>query len=259
MSLHTTLKRSRLMLGALAGSLLLTGSAQALSENLSGSLALDYNSHFMSYGANVWNTDSIGDQTIVNPSVSLTYSINEGSGVYVGAWADVNDTKSTPTYYGKYVQELDVWVGYYFTAGDFKFDFTLQQWYYGQETEGIFDVTVSYATMFSPYIKAHNRFDTVGGAQQKGTMFEVGASLYSTTVGAVSLSFPVAVGFSLDDYHVAGEDGYAYSMVAAKFSVPLAEAIDFHGAVSYYNTDEDTTGNAHDGYFTLNLGVGYAF
>lgn len=263
MSLKSTLTRSRLALGALAGSLLLVNSAQAANENVSASLSFDLNSHFMSYGVNVWGaaTEDIGDEFLFQPSASVSFALNEGSAIYAGIWADINDLGASSI--GRNVQEVDVWLGYYFTAGKFKFDFTLQSWMYSGENEGIFDITVSYDTMFAPYIKAHNRIEANGG-QDKGTMFEIGATLYETTVGPVSLSVPVAVGFSLDDYHVAGEDGYAYSLVGVKFSVPLGipdsyGTWDLHGGLTYYHTDKDATGNAESGYLTAGVGVGVSF
>lgn len=263
MSLTKALKLSGLIAGA-AG-LFFSSQAQAANENVSGSLSLDFNSHFMSYGANVWgaSTEDIGDEFLFQPSAGISFALSEGSAIYSGIWADVNDL--APSSIADSVQEIDVWIGYYFTVGDFKIDFTLQSWMYASETEGIFDVTVSYDTMFSPYIKAHNRFES-NGSQEKGTIFEVGGTVYSTTVGSVSLSVPVAVGFTLDEYHVAGEEGYVYALTGVKFSMPLGipdsyGTWDLHGGVVYYDTEYRTTpaGNTETGYLTASLGVGVAF
>jgi hypothetical protein len=262
MSLTKAFKLSGLIAGAAAG-LLLSNQAQAANENVSASLSLDINSHFMSYGVNVWGTDTedIGDEFLFQPSFGLSFALNEGSAIYTGVWADVNDLGATSI--GSNVQEVDVWIGYYFTVGDFKIDFTLQSWMYASENEGVFDITVSYDTMFSPYIKAHNRFET-NGAQNKGTIFEIGGTAYETTIGSVSLSIPVAVAFTLDEYHVAGEDGYVYALTGVKFSMPLGipdsyGTWDLHGGILYYDTEYRTTGNAETGYLTASLGVGVSF
>ncbi len=265
MSLTKALKLSGLIAGA-AG-LFFSSQAQAANENVSGSLSLDFNSHFMSYGANVWgaspyDVEDIGDEILFQPSAGISFALSEGSAIYTGIWADVNDLESSSI--SDTVQEVDVWVGYYFTVGDFKVDFTLQSWMYAGSAEGIFDVTVSYDTMFSPYIKAHTRFDTAVASQQKGTVFELGGTLYSTTVGTFSLSVPVATAFSFDDYHVAGEDGYAYSLTGVKFTTPIGipdsyGTWDLHGGLVWYHTDKGFTGNDRSSYLTASLGVGVAF
>jgi hypothetical protein len=260
------------ILGLGAACSILTLSAQAQEEEASPfsfNISLDANSHFMSYGANVWGTETedIGDEWLFQPSASIDYAINDTSGLYVGAWFDINGVEGAgpgevgPDLGGD-TKEMDLWIGYWITAGDFTFDFTFQQWYYADEVEGIFDVTVSYDTLFSPYIKAHNRFECVGD-QQKGTMFEVGGTLYEGEVAGIAYGFSAGVGFSLDDYHVAGEDGYAYSFLGASASYVIYSGdsldIDVHGGLTYFDTDEDTTGNAEDSYLTANIGVGFSF
>lgn len=257
--------------GALCSAALLGTNVQAQEESpFSFGLSLDANSHFISYGANVWGdeTEDIGDEWLFQPSMSIDYAISETSGVYVGAWFDINGVEGAgpgdvgPDLGGD-TKEMDLWVGYYFGLGDFTFDFTLQQWYYGGETEGIFDVTVSYDMMFSPYIKAHNRFEVVGDGQQKGTMFEVGATLYEGEYEGLGYGLSAGVGFSFDDYHVAGEDGYAYSFIGASASYVIYSSdsveVDLHGGLTYFDTEEDTTGNAESGYLTANFGIGFSF
>lgn len=251
--------------GAVCSALLLGAHAQAANENISASVSFDYNSHFMSYGLNVWgaNTEDIGDEFLFQPSANVDITLNENSGLYFGIWADVNSLADANI--GSNVQEVDVWLGYYITMGDFTFDLAYQAWMYASENEGIVDFTVSYDTMFAPYIRFHNRIEVVGN-QEKGTMIEVGGTLYEYTVEdtELSFSFPIGLGFSLDDYHVAGEDGYAYSFIGASFSYPLPisdayGAWDFHGGLTYYDTDKSATGNAESGYLTANLGFGVSF
>lgn len=262
MSLQKVLKRSSLAIGLLGGSIVGSGSAIA-GENLSGYLSLDYNSHFMSYGANVWGQDTrdIGDEFLFQPSLGLEFALPNDSAIYTGVWADVN--RLADSNIGR-IQEIDVWLGYYFPVGDFILDFTVQQWLYAGETEGIFDIKLSYDGMFSPYLLAHNRFETVGPDQQKGTIFELGATVFETAYHTIDLSFPVGVGFSFDDYHVAGEDGYGYSFIGANFSMPIEAlqswgAWDFHGGLTFWHTDKSFTGNDKSTYLTLNLGVGVGF
>lgn len=255
--------------GAVCSAIVLSAQAAEEESAFAFNVSLDYNSHFMSYGANVWGdeTEDIGDEWLFEPSVSIDYAINDTSGLYVGAWFDINGVDGAgpgevgPDLGGD-TKEMDLWVGYWVELGKFTLDFTFQQWYYADETEGIFDVALSYDMMFSPYIKMHNRIEGVGD-QETGQMYEVGATLYEGESGGISYSFPIGVGFSLDDYHVAGEDGYAYSFIGANASYVIYSGdsldVDLHGGLTYFDTEEDTTGNAEDSYLTANIGIGFSF
>ncbi len=263
MFLTKKLTSTRIAAAALVGCLS-AGISASGADKLSGFLALDFNSHFMSYGVNVWgaDTESIGDKILFQPSFGLEFEVAEGSAVYGGVWGDINNI--APSSIGGKIQEVDIWLGYYFPVGDFTIDLTLNQWYYGGETEGTFDVTVSYdAIALAPYIVAHHRFDP-NGAQFKGTIFEVGATLYEFDYESFSFSFPAAFAFALDDYYVNGEDGYAYSLIGANFSVPLSSSgeygdWDLYGGLTFFHTDKDFTGNAKSTYLTGSIGVGLSF
>ena len=254
--------------GAVCSALLLGAQAQAEEESpFAFNISLDANSHFMSYGANVWGDDTkdIGDEWLFQPSASIDYAINDTSGLYVGIWFDINDLADDPDVgpdLGDDTQEMDVWIGYWKTFDKLTVDFTLQQWYYAGETEGIFDITLSYDMMFSPYIKAHNRFEGVGD-QEEGTMYEIGGTLYEGEFKGLAYGFSAGVGFSLDDYHVEGEDGYAYSFLGASASYVIYSndslEVDLHGGLTYFDTEKDTTGNAENSYLTANFGVGFSF
>lgn len=259
---------SYLPLAALVvGALMPINTSNASAENVSFSLSLDYNSHFFSYGANVWdgpnqNRDTF-DGFLFQPSAELNFALTEGSGIYTGVWFDINNNVNSTI--GGRIQEVDVWLGYYFTFESFVTSFTLNQWFYAGDNEGTFDVKIAYTGIpITPYVLAHYRFDP-NGNQETGTMFEVGATLYETEVGAVSLSFPINVGFTFDDYHVANEDGYVYSSISANFGMPLAFISEsygdwgFHGGLTVYHTDKAATGNARSSYVALNLGVGLSF
>lgn len=256
-------------LGVACSAMLTTSFAQEEESPFSFSLSLDQNSHFMSYGVNVWGTtktEDIGDGGTFNPSFVVNYSLSESSGWYAGVWYDVNSYTDAPDPgpdLGSKVQEMDVFVGYYFGLDKLSVDLTYQAWLYAGENEGIFDVALSYDTVLSPYVKFHNRIESVG-TQQKGTMIEVGGTLYEGTAGSVGYAVSTGLGFSLDDYHVAGEDGYAYSFIGISgskviYSSDSLEA-DLHGGLTYYNTDEYLSGtNPDDNFLTLNIGVGFSF
>lgn len=244
--------------GSLGSLVLLGAQSQASSENVSVSVGLDVNSHFISYGASVWNDgNDTGDDFTFNPSIGIDFALSETTGVYTGVWMDVNDMADSGT--GGSIQEVDYWVGYYFSVGDFSIDMNLQEWAYLSEVESIFDVNISYDTKFSPTLTIHNRYAGVGG-QEEGTMFVLGGSFYSGDIFSVSAN----IAGSVDDYHQAGEEGYAFSSVTLGFGVPIPVGEgygdwDFHGGLTLYHTDTKTVNNPENTFVTLNLGVGMSF
>jgi hypothetical protein len=252
----------------------MAGHAQAEDDKVSGWVSFDYNSHFMSSGANVWggDTEDIGDEFLFQPSAGIEFALTDTSAIYAGIWFDINSLggPAYPTIGGD-IKEVDIWLGYYFGAGDFTFDFTIQQWYYGEETEGIFDITVSYDTLFSPYIRARNRIEGVGN-QNTGTMFELGGTLYEYSPGnsELTISVPVGIAANFNEYHQDDEDGYAYSFIGLSFSYPLPFSGDYgdwdlHGGLTYYNTDDDnidnrdSSGDDQNNFLTANFGIGLSF
>lgn len=259
-----------LPLSALCATALITSSLQAEEESpWAFSVSLDANSHFLSYGANVWGpeTEDIGDEILFEPTLSASYDFSETQGMYVGAWFDINgvegaDHGDVGPDLGGDTKEMDLWVGYWFSVADFTFDFTLQSCKYSGENEGIFDVTISYDTLFSPYLIIHNRFEDVGGTET-GTMFEFGGTLYEDSYKGIDYSLSAGLGFSLNDFHVQGEEGYAYSFLGLSASYVFYSTddldVDVHGALTYYDTDEEATGNARDSYLTANFGLGFSF
>jgi len=77
---------------------------------VSGSLSLAGNTHFISYGADVWGAGSDLDDILFNPSIEITTEIAPGVTGILGTWWDVNDNAESNI--GEdYVQEVDVWFG----------------------------------------------------------------------------------------------------------------------------------------------------
>ncbi|MDP0501479.1 MAG: hypothetical protein Q7P63_15405 [Verrucomicrobiota bacterium JB022] len=268
------------------GALLLLGAAAlpasvSAQATVSGSLSFDYNTHFISYGADVWGTGDDLDEPTFNPSVGVTLDFGNGFGVYTGAWMDVNN--KAPSDIGGTLQELDVWVGGYATFGIVTLDAAVQQWIYGGDVEEIFDFAVSLDTTdmigfnLSPTVKMHHRFEG-NGDQITGTILDFSVGYDLEINESFSLSFPVAVGWVLDEgYYTAtddstdpattieGDSGIGYYMAGIGFSyaLPFGEAAgswDLHGGVNYYYTPDDVIpGNPEEGFVTASLGVGLSW
>ena len=254
--------------------------AQADKPSFSGSLGFDYNSHFISSGKDVWGTGG-GKDSLFNPSANFDFNFGN-YGFYLGAWADVND-KVISALDGD-VQEIDLWIGGYYSFDEWTVNVALQQWYYSDEVEGIVDVTFSYEHKYSPWIKFRTRVEQVGtdARNQKGTIVSIGGSYsWSGEFGipeSFAFTIPASLGYSVSDGYfgkvggvdgLAGaadlNDGLAFITSGLHVSYPLEivpewfGSWDWHGGVDYYHTPTSVTGNAQDNFLTFSTGIGVAF
>lgn len=246
---------------------------------ISGVLNLDFNSHFISYGNDVWADGSSLSEPTFNPSLEIAVELPAGFTATLGTWWDVNSKAGSDTaLIGGRIQEVDVWAGLAYTIGDFTIKTTYQAWMYGSSTEDILDITLSYDTFLSPSLTIHNRLDTGDAAGSfmadgtfdpgdEGTVL-VGALSYSFEAGPVTVSFPLNVAYFVDDdFHAVGADnGVGYGSAGVTASVPLSfipEAYgeySLHAGLIYYVTDQDVIPNNPKGDFlTANIGLTVAF
>jgi hypothetical protein len=232
---------------------------------VSGSLSFDYNSHFISYGADVWGAGDELNDALFNPSIALTWATSESTSLTLGAWADVNDNLDAEI--GKHVQEVDVWVGYSFPVGPVAASVTYQAWMYAGDIEHIVDLGLSIDAPFAPSFTVHGRVDDF--PNDSGAVFVLGADLLAygegVSLGELSLSAPIAVAAATDGFH-GGDSGYAYSSVGLKGTLPLsfiAPAFgewDLHGGLTYFITEEDVIpNNPDDSFLTASFGIGTSF
>jgi len=246
---------------------------------ISGTLNLDFNTHFISYGNDVWGDgDSMSEPTF-NPSLEIALALPAGFTATLGTWWDVNSkggSDSSPL--GGRIQEVDVWLGLAYTVGDFTTKLTYQNWMYGGGTEDVLDLSFSYACFLNPSLTIHHRLDTgeVAGSFQadgtfdpgdEGTVLVLGLS-HSIEAGPVTIAFPFNVAYFVDDdFHAVGADnGFGYGSIAVTATLPLdwiPEAYgkwNLHGGLTYYVTDQDVIPNNPEGdFFTANIGIGVAF
>lgn len=243
---------------------------------VSGVLNLDFNSHFVSYGSDVWSDGDSMSEPNFNPMVELSFALPANFTATLGTWWDVNSKNggdSSPL--GGRIQEVDVWGGLGYTIGDFTAKVTYQAWMYAGGTEDILDVTLSYKCFLSPSLTIHNRLDDggiagspgdAGGAGDEGTVL-VGAISYSFEAGPVTISFPLNVAFfCTDDYHAPDADtGFGYGSIGATASYPLeflsaAGNWSIHGGLTYFLTSQDVIpGNIEGDFLTWNAGLTLTF
>lgn len=237
-------------------------SSSVSAGELTGSLSLDWNSHFMSYGVDVWGSGtSASRKWTFNPSLSLDYKINDKLTLSSGFWMDVNDN---PTGSDIETQETDVWFGVSYTAGIATFSATYQSWQYGinpdqsySDTEEVLDLGVAFDTVLSPSLTIHKRLDGAGN-QHLGTFAVLGAEHTFEMNEKFSVTIPVAVGFALTDFHTT-ETGYAFASAGVQASYALSSFSSFNFGVTYYDTDKKVVGNSEDSFLTYNAGISFDF
>src|SRR5688572_846532 len=95
----------------------------------SGTLNLDYNSHFVSYGLDVWGDGNDLEGPTFNPALELTWGLPANFSLILGTWWDVNG--KVPSAIGGKLQEIDVWAGLGYKVGDLSITALYQNWIYG--------------------------------------------------------------------------------------------------------------------------------
>lgn len=245
--------------------------APAEDDCISGVLTLAGNSHFISYGRDVWADGSnLGDLEF-NPSLEFTFKLPENFALTLGTWWDVNDKGAAPSRIGGKIQEIDLWSGIAWTYDKFTIGATYQAWIYGGTTEGIVDVKLGYDCLLSPTLTLHNRVDEGASAGDTGSVLVLGLS-HTFELGPVSLSTPVNFATNLtDDYNrlpIAGgsDSGYAYTSVGLQAAYPLEFLGDCYGewslvsGLTYYWTNGSVIPvNPVNHFLTYNFGLSATF
>lgn len=260
---------------------------EAPTSSVSATIGADYNSHFISYGLDVWGggTDFFGDRSTFNPFAEASLDFGEvlpdGFAplvATVGVWFDINNNIADSI--GGDIQEVDFYGGLGSGIGDFSFSITYQQWNFGGGIEKIVDLGLSYddSGLFNgdfalnPSFLLHARVDSdesQGLPGEEGIVLVFGIEpsfeIIESDAFPVSMSIPVSLGVAVGDFYLAGE-GLAYASVGAQFGVPLSfipsdlgEWAFGAGVTAFFTDDEIIVGNPDDAFLTGNFGVSLSF
>lgn len=223
---------------------------------VTGTLSFIVDTHFISYGADVWGGGDEWNDALFHPSLELVFNLGGGLSAIIGTWWDVND-KVDNAEIGKTVQEVDVWAGLSYGVGDFTFTLLYQEWMYASQSERVVDFKVAYDHFLAPSVTIHSRIDSGLGADD-GIVGVLGIAP-GTDLGPVSLSFPVNVAFLTDDFQ-GGDGGFGYASVGISASIPLVEHVSLSLGLTYYYTDEDAIpNNPDDSFLTGAAGIVITF
>lgn len=253
-------------MGIAGGSAITAPKAEA---QISGVFGVDWYSHFISYGYDVWGGGDDFSEDTLNPYFELNWAMGDFN-VFAGTWWDVNDNAASPL--GSTLQEVDVWVGANYTIEGFTVGVTVQDWIYGGQTETILDLSVGYDDSelwggdfaLNPGFVAHHSTNATGGSGWAYVLsVEPGMTAVESDDFTLDLSFPVAIGYGDSDFYA--EDGIGFVTVGVAASVPLTFIDSAYGdwaanaGLAYYNTPDDKTGNPDENFVVANVGVSVAF
>ncbi|MDX1953794.1 MAG: hypothetical protein SFY81_16615 [Verrucomicrobiota bacterium] len=226
---------------------------------ISGTLSLDVNTHFISYGADVWAAGNKWNDVLFNPSFELNIAANDQLKFIIGTWFDINDNATT-SIGDKIVQEMDAWIGVSYSFEKVTVKLLYQEWMYASESERIVDLVIGVSTFLNPSLTIHGRVDD-GLGRETGVVAVAGIS-HSIPVGSVSITFPLNVAFATDEYH-GGDAGYAFASLGASASIPLPFMPgnwSLNPAITGYHTNDDVIpGNPDEAFVTGKIGLTLAF
>jgi len=222
---------------------------------VTGTLAFMVDTHFISYGLDVWGGGQDWDDALFHPSLELVFNLGGGFSAILGTWWDVNDKAESSI--GGNVQEVDVWAGLSYATGDFTFTLLYQEWMYASDAERIVDFKVAYDHFLAPYLLVHGRVDN-GLGLDNGVVGVLGMGP-SIEAGPVTISFPVSVAFATEDFH-GGDAGFAYVSAGVSASIPIVEHVSLSlGVTGYYTDDEVIPTNPEDTFLTGTAGIVITF
>jgi len=221
-----------------------------------GTLALAVDTHFVSYGADVWGAGKDWDDLLFHPMLELGFNLGGGFTGILGTWWDVNDNSAQPAEIGKSVQEVDIWGGVSYSMDDFTFTALYQEWMYGGESERIVDLKAAYSHFLNPSLTLHCRVDSGNAGQDDGVAAVLGIAPGKTfeEAGDLSITIPVNVAAETDGFH-GGDSGWSFASIGASASIPLKFIAKgdwtLSAGVTYFLTNEDVIpGNVEENFLT---------
>ncbi len=224
---------------------------------VTGSLNLNYDTHFMSFGQDVWAAGSQWNDALFHPSLELNFDLGKGWTGILGTWWDVNDNAETTI--GSSIQEIDIWAGVAYTAGDWKTTLLYHDWMYASQHERAAELKVAYTGFYglNPYIMLHGRFDDdISFDTGLVTLIGFGPSF---KLGSTTISFPFQVAADTSGYH-GGDGGFSFASVGVSAAIPITSHIGLNLGVTYFHTNDDVIPvNPESDFVTGTAGIGITF
>jgi hypothetical protein len=269
--------RNFLKIGAVSVAGLIAASSGAMAaENVSGDIGYNYNSHFVSYGVDVWgagsaffgdrSTSSIYGDLAVKATPDLTWTLN--------VWSDING--NVPSAIGGHLQEVDINTGFSYNIGHgFTGSVTYGAWSYASDVEEVVDFGLGYddtdtifsGFAFNPHLTWHYRASG-NGSQKIGSAIVASISPSFALGGGFTLGIPAGIVFFTTDTFQGGTDasGVGYGYVGGSLGVPLSFIPSTYGAwsanfdlIEYFTDKNAIPGNPAADFATGSFNIKLSF
>lgn len=221
---------------------------------VTGNLTVTYDTHFVSWGQDIWAAGNSWKDALIHPSLELDFNLGGGLQAYFNTWWDINDNAQSDI--GKYIQEVDVNVGIYYTMDKLKFQLGYGSWNYASQTEHVVEGKVTYSCLLNPFIALHGRVaDDI--PLDTGLVTVVGITP-GYKLGPVDLAFPIAVSADTSGFH-GGGSGFGFVSAGISASIPLAKHVILGAGVTYYHTNGSVIVNPDEDFVTGSASISVTF
>ena len=262
--------------GALAGAALLGLSASGASaaENVSADVGVSYNTHFISYGVDVWGggTDFYGDRSTTFMWGDLAIKLNDALTFNLTVWSDIND--NTTSAIGGHIQEVDFDPGFSYNLGKVTAGITYNAWSYAGDVEQSVDLSLAFddtglipGVTLGPKLTWHDRVSG-NGAQKIGSAFVLSVGPSFPLGSGFSLTVPAGIAiFATDDFQGGkNASGYGFSYIGGS----LGYGLDFIPAnigkwsinfdlIAYFTDKKAIPHNPEQNFLTGSIGLKVAY
>jgi hypothetical protein len=204
---------------------------------VTGNLTINYETAFVSNGLDVWGTGKNWNNWFIHPSLELDFQVAKDLQFYVNTWWDVND--QIPGTIGKYIQEVDVNVGFYYTLDKLKFQLGYGAWNYASQTESVIDFRATYNDGFwSPFLALHGRIDNELGLDN-GLLVQLGIAP-SKTWGALTVALPITVDADCTKNYASpgGDSGFGFVSAGLSLTYAVSKHVAINLGATYYHTED---------------------
>lgn len=266
----TKFSQANLLAATALAAMLSTSVSAFAADKVSGDMGISYNSHFVSYGADVWGggDDFYGDKSTTFVYGDLVFATTDASTIFINVWTDNND--NVPSAIGGTLQEIDLNIGGTYKLGKFTLGAAYGSWNYAGDTEESVEGSIAFddsgllPITLSPKLTYHERI-AANGAQGYGAVIIAGVSpSFPLTDSGISLTVPLNVAFFTQDF--GADSGYAYASGGVSLGVPLSFISSDFGSWSMnfdligYTTDSGALpGNPEKDFLVGQVGIKVAF
>jgi hypothetical protein len=254
--------------------------AEPVESKVSFSGGLDFSSHFISFGADVWgggnDPSPFSSRSTVFAYGTLSAKITDEIGGFVNVWTDLND--NTDSAIGGPIQEIDLNAGLTYTWDKFTFGAAHNYWLYAGDNENAIEITAAYNDAGSygdldlalnPSLLFHWRYNGQG-EQSNSLVVQLGIrpTVYTALKDSdypITFAVPTNIALFTDDYQ-GGTSGLGYFNVGVVAGVPLAFVPAEYGSWSasagityWYTPDSTIPGNPQESFLVTSFSVGVSF